>query len=78
MRSRACPGSCMTSPASRRVPSSGSRPDLALTGIGKQLVPFFNGIDHGIAALTPNRGALSLNWGQGNEERGENLWKIPF
>jgi hypothetical protein len=24
---------------------------LALTGIGKQLVPFFNGIDHGIAAL---------------------------
>ena len=32
--------------------SSGSSADLALAGIGKQLVPFFNGIDHGIATLT--------------------------
>jgi hypothetical protein len=35
-----------------RLQSSGSSADLALAGIGKQLLSFFHGINHGIAALS--------------------------
>lgn len=51
MKFREYPVSPMIFQENRKRPSSGSSADLALAGIGKQLLSFFHGINHGIAAL---------------------------